>query len=276
MALADHPTMDDFTHETFTHDGVTKDVHWAGEGPGVLFMHEVPGITPTNLAFAGRLVDAGYTVAMPDLIGTPGKEISAPYMAASMAKVCISREFQAFALKADRPVIGWLRALGRELHARAGGPGIGAVGMCLTGGFALALAVDTHVLAPVLSQPSLPVAISPLHARDIGLPDEQAEVVARRCEDEDLCLLGLRFRGDLLAPSARFAALRRRFGDAFEAIELDDGEWRRSRKTLPPEAVPPTITHMPHGVLGGDYLEGPPTRQALDRVLELFSEKLTA
>lgn len=274
MTSTDQPTLDDFTLEPFTHDGETKDTYWAGEGPGVLFMHEVPGLTPSNLAFARRLVDAGFTVAVPDLIGDAGRELSRGYAATTMAKVCISREFQAFALRADRPIIGWLRALGRELHQRAGGPGIGAVGMCLTGGFALALAVDRHVLAPVLSQPSLPPPITPLHARDLGLPDADADAVADRCATEDLCILGLRFSGDLLSPQARFTALRRRFGDAFEGVVLDEGEWKAARRALPADERPITVTGQAHSVLGGDYLDGPPTRAALDRVLALFTERL--
>jgi dienelactone hydrolase len=273
-AAPDHDLLPDFTAEPFTHHGVTRTVQRAGEGPGVLFMHEVPGITPTNVAFARRLVDAGFTVAMPLLVGEVGRPLSAGYAATSLAKVCISREFQAFALRADRPVVRWLRALGRDLHERTGGPGIGAVGMCVSGGFALALAVDAHVLAPVLSQPSLPLALVPGRARDLGLPDAQADVVADRCASEDLRILGLRFTRDPLVPTARFDALRERFGEAFEAVVLDDREWKQARKALPPAERPTSLTGSPHGVLGGDYLDGPPTRQALDRVLELFAERL--
>ncbi|WP_341250346.1 dienelactone hydrolase family protein [Euzebya pacifica] len=275
MATDDWDDLSDFTVDTFTHDGSTKTVYRAGEGPGVLFMHEVPGITPTNAAFARRLVDAGFTVAMPDLLGDAGRPLDPLYAGASMAKLCISREFRAFALQADRPIVRWLRALGRDLHTRAGGPGIGAVGMCMTGGFALGLAVDDHVLAPVLSQPSLPVAVTPLHARDLGIPDDHADIVADRCRDEGLCILGLRFEKDLLAPAARFRALAKRFGDAFEAVELDVGEWKRTRASLPEDERPMALTPTPHAVLGGDYLDGPPTKDALQRVLDLFTDRLT-
>lgn len=266
----------DFTRDTFTHEATTRDVYWIGEGPGVLFMHEIPGITPPNAEFARRVAAAGFTVAMPDLLGEAGRPLSAAYMAKSVAKLCISREFRAFALGADRPVVRWLRALGEELHRRAGGPGIGAVGLCMTGGFALALAVDEHVLAPVLSQPSLPVAATPAQARDLGLPKDQAATVEARCRNDDLCVLGLRFAGDLLAPAARFRALKERFGEAFEAIELDDREWKANRKALPEQQRPVSLTGSPHSVLGGDYLDGPPTRAAFDRVIELFTDRLTA
>lgn len=46
----------------------------------------------------------------------------------------------------------------RQAHAQSGGTGVGAIGMCFTGSFALAMAIDDVVLAPVMSQPALPVA----------------------------------------------------------------------------------------------------------------------
>ncbi len=269
-----HDTLEDFSVRPFSHGGITKQVYWGGEGPGVLFMHEVPGITPSNADFARRLIAAGFSVAMPDLLGDAGRPLSLGYAGQSMVKLCISREFKAFALKADRPIIHYLRALGRELHEQAGGPGIGAIGMCMTGGFALALAVDAHVLAPVLSQPSLPVTLSPMHARDLGVPDADADVVAGRCVDEGLCLLGLRFANDVLVPKARFTALKARFGDAFEAMHLDDREWTENRRAMPEDERPTTIGGRPHSVLGGDYLDGPPTLAALDRTIELFTQRL--
>ena len=263
-----------YDRREFTAEGFTRTVWSRGDGPGVLVMHEIPGITPQVVAFADRLVDAGFTVDLPDLLGEAGAPPTPASYATSTARLCISREFQAFARRADRPIIAYLRALGRDLHERCEGPGIGAIGMCMTGGFALALAVDPHVLAPVLSQPSLPVGISPWHARDLGLPDEDAEVVASRTRDEDLPILGLRFRGDLLCPPPRFRALEARFGDAFEAIELDDGEWRAARRRLPDDEVPPTLTGLPHSVVGGDYLDAEPTRSAMARVVELFTAQL--
>lgn len=267
-------TLADFQRDTFTADGVTKDVYRAGEGPGVLFVHEVPGITPECAAFARRLVDADFTVAMPDLLGDAGRPATLGYAAQAMPRMCISREFQAFALKADRPIVRYLRALGRDLHQRAGGAGIGAVGMCFSGGFALALAADPHVLAPVLSQPSLPLPITPAHRRDIGLPDDQAQVVADRCAAEDLTILGLRFEGDVAVPPARFAALQERFGDAFEAVVLSPREHKAAIASLPADQRPDPLLPTPHSVLGADYVEVGPTRAALDRVLALFDRQL--
>ena len=137
----------------------------AGTGPAVIVIHEVPGLHPQVVAFAQRVVDAGFSVRMPSLFGTPGREVERRlHDRARMAKVCVAKEFAAFALDRTSPVIGWLRRLAAEAHAECGGPGVGAVGMCFTGGFALGMMVDDTMLAPVLSQPSLPFPVSPSRA----------------------------------------------------------------------------------------------------------------
>lgn len=41
------------------------------------------------------------------------------------------------AMRQTSPVIAWLRALAKSLHAEVGGVGVGAIGMCFSGGFAL-------------------------------------------------------------------------------------------------------------------------------------------
>ena len=123
-----------------------------------MVIHEIPGITPKVTQFADDVVERGFTVVMPDLVGTPGKAPSSRTSSRSMAKLCVAREFTALALNKTSPVIAWLRALARGLHDEVGGPGVGAVGMCFSGGFALGMMVDEIMLAPVLSQPSMPFA----------------------------------------------------------------------------------------------------------------------
>ena len=143
---------------TFTAAGFTRDVYRRGTGPGVVVVHEIPGITPKVTEFANDVVAAGFTVLMPSLVGTPGKSPSGGYMASSMSKVCVSKEFTNWAMNQTSPIIAWLRAVARNLHQELGGPGVGAVGMCFSGGFALAMMVDDIMVAPVLSQPSMPFA----------------------------------------------------------------------------------------------------------------------
>ncbi|MCU1449453.1 MAG: putative dienelactone hydrolase, partial [Acidimicrobiales bacterium] len=214
--------LDGFERTTFTHDDKTRDVYRTGSGPAVIVIAEMPGITPNVCQFARRVADLGCTAVLPHLFGVPGKPPSVGYTLQSMGPACISREFGAFALRKTTPVAVWLRALARQAHAECGGPGVGAVGMCFTGGFALAMMVDDIVLAPVLSQPSVPFPVTKAHRRDLGLSDADLGRVKERCRtEEDLCVLGLRFSGDRAAPPARFQRLHEELGDKFVAVELD-------------------------------------------------------
>jgi len=149
-------SLEGFREESFTHAGKTRPVYRRGSGPGVVVMHELPGLHPGVAAFGARVADAGFSVAMPVMFGTPGKPVSGGYIAAQLLHVCISREFRLLAARASSPITDWLRAVCQNLHAAVAGIGVGAIGMCLTGNFALALLVDEDVMAPVLSQPSLP------------------------------------------------------------------------------------------------------------------------
>ncbi|MEU9037158.1 dienelactone hydrolase family protein [Streptomyces sp. NPDC048352] len=264
-----------FTEGTFRHDGATRRVLRRGSGPAVIVIAEIPGITPKVLRFASRVAEAGCTAVLPVLFGEPGRDpdpaaVGWPkagrYLAASMWRVCVSREFTLLATGRSSRVVGWLRALAAAEHARCGGPGVGAVGMCLTGGFALAMATDERLLAPVLAQPSLPLACTSGRAGRIDISPADLAVVRGRCEREGLQLLGLRFRGDRLVPGDRFAYLRRELGEAFVAVELDD------------DAADPASALPPHSVLTEHLVDEPgePTRQALDTVLDLFRTRLLA
>ena len=257
------PAIDGFACEHFTHDGTTRPVYRAGAGPAVIVMHELPGLHPGVIAFARRVIATGFTVYAPSLVGTPGRAMSAAYEASSVAHVCVAREFSTWALHSTSPIIAWLRALARDAHAACGGPGVGAIGMCLTGGFALAMAVDDVVRAPVLSQPSLPFSITAAHRRDAGLSERDFAAVCAR----DVTVLGLRFTHDLLSPGARFATLRERLGDRFVAIEIDSGRGNAHG-----------ISRRAHSVLTFDFVDAPdhPTRRAYDEVIALFRRTLLA
>ena len=218
MTEIDMTVLDGWTKGSFTAAGFTHDTYRRGTGPGVLVVHEIPGITPRVAQFANEVVDAGFTVVMPSLVGTPAKGPSGPYIAQSMAKVCVSREFTHWALNQTSPVIGFLRALARSLHLEVGGPGVGAIGMCFSGGFALGMMVDDIMVAPVLSQPSMPFAVGAGRGADLNLSPDDRLAVARRAS-EGCQVLGLRFTGDR-AVGTRFESLRELLGDAFIAVEL--------------------------------------------------------
>jgi dienelactone hydrolase len=140
-------------------------------------------------------------------------------MASSAAKVCISREFTTMALNKTSPIISWLRALAKYVHAEIGGKGVGAVGMCFSGGFALGMMVDDIMVAPVLSQPSLPFAIGVKRAANLSLSEQDASRVAQRAA-AGCQVLGLRYTGDRLV-GTRFAELHKLLGDAFIAVEFE-------------------------------------------------------
>jgi dienelactone hydrolase len=256
--------LEGFTKETFEADGKRRDIYRAGTGPAVLVISEMPGITPGVIGFAKRVVAAGCTAVMPHLFGDPGRPATVGYTLASLGPACVSKEFSAFALKKTSPITDWLRKLGAAEHERCGGPGIGVVGMCFTGGFALAMMVDDFVLAPVLSQPSLPILPTKRSKADVGISDADMSKVKERTA-EGTCLLGLRFTHDPMSGAARFATLKRELGDAFIAVELDSSPDN-------PHGHP----KMAHSVLT-EHLqdrEGTPTRAALDQTLSFFREKL--
>ncbi len=192
--------------EEFTSAGITHQVWRSGSGPGVVVIHEIPGITPTVARFAEDLVSAGFRVAVPLLVGEVGPPPSVGYLARSFAKVCISREFATWAVGQSSPIVAWLRALGRDLHKESGGRGIGAVGMCFSGGFVLGMMVDEHLLAPVASQPSLPFAVGVKRSRDLGISSEEAAAIRERIAG-GCTLMALRYTGDRLVGD-RLSSLR--------------------------------------------------------------------
>ncbi|HEX5660153.1 MAG TPA: dienelactone hydrolase family protein [Polyangiales bacterium] len=257
-----------YQHARFEHAGAAHDVYRKGSGPAVIVLAELPGISPQLLGFADRVVERGFSVAVPHLFGpalTDVTKLSSARRSLALlrttAEVCISREFNVFASGRASPVTNWLRGLVAVEHDRCGGPGVGVVGMCFTGGFALALAADPRVLAPVVSHPSLPFGTP----RGIDCDKLTLAAVAQRCAKEELEVLGLRFKRDPVSPYPRFQYLRQKLGDGFVAVEID-----------PKLGNPRGPYSARHSVLTVDALHEPgnPTLAALERVLDLFERKL--
>jgi dienelactone hydrolase len=207
-----------WARSSHTAGGVTHPTYRKGKGTGVIVIHEIPGMTPDVVAFAEEVAARGHTVVLPHLFGTPGAPPGAWSIARSVARVCVSREFTLLAAGRTSPVADWLRSLARGLHAEVGGPGVGAVGMCLTGGFALAMMVDASVTAPVVAQPSLPAAVGRRRAADLGLSPADLDAVRRRAA-AGCPVLGLRYAEDP-ATGTRFDTLRAELGEAFLAVEF--------------------------------------------------------
>jgi dienelactone hydrolase len=257
-------TLSDFTKESFEAEGTERAVFRLGSGPAVIIMSEAPGISPELAVFARRVVAAGCTAVVPHLFGDVGRPTTAASSIRMLGPACVSREFSCFALKRTSPITTWLRALASAEHERCGGPGVGAVGMCFTGGFALAMMVDDIMLAPVLSQPSQPFPVSKRHKADIGISDGDLARVKQRTEAGQ-CLLGLRFSNDPFCFEQRFDTLRRELGDRFLAVEIDSAPGN-----------PYDHPKNAHSVLTHHLVDRPgtPTRDALDRTLAFFRENL--
>jgi dienelactone hydrolase len=257
----------DFTARPITLEDVEKTVYSAGSGPAIIVMHEMPGISPHVARFARWLRDAGFTVFMPSLFGRDGAIGTAEEGGKIFQRACMSAEFHAFAGKGASPVTSWLRALARLAHEECGGPGVGAIGMCWTGNFALSMMLEPAMLAPVLSQPSLPLdAVDQLESSE-----EELAAVRARLEKDDLDVLAYRFTGDRICTAQRFAAYRKALGAWFDG------------RTLPDEAantdVPPFFAkHVdtPHSVTTVHLIDrdGEPTIKARDEIIAYFARKL--
>jgi dienelactone hydrolase len=257
--------LDGYETSTFeSSGGTTREIFRTGAGPAVIVIHEVPGITPLVAAFGQKIAERGMTAILPNLFGTPGRPRTIRYALSSFARACVSKEFTLLALNKTSPIVDFLRELAKHEHETLGGPGVGAVGMCLTGGFALAMAVDPTVVAPALSQPSLPLPTNALRRRSLGLSDDDYEKVKRRAAD-NLCVMGLRFSGDSKSPGDRFVRLRQDLGENFIGVEIDSSAgnpWGYSKSA--------------HSVLTENYsdVDGSPTRVALEDLLNFFSARL--
>jgi len=254
--------LDDFTRRTIACLGRERLVYIAGSGPAVIVMTEMPGISPYVARFARWVRDAGFTVYMPHMFGKDGAVPKMPGSMLTILRACISRQFRAFQANDSSPITQWLRALAVLAHAECGGKGVGAIGMCFTGNFALSMMLEPAVLAPVLSQPSLPLNNpAGMHIH----PDELATVKARM-EAEDLTCLAYRFAGDKFYRAERFDAYQQALGDRFVARVLPDSA-----------AAPNPIMKMPHSVVTLHLIDeaGQPTAEARDEILDFFRMRLS-
>lgn len=268
-SVKEDDALEDFSHREITLDGVTKWVQVAGTGPAVIVMTEMPGISPHVARFSRWVRDAGFTIYMPSLFGRDGALVSADEGAAIFKRACISAEFRAFAANESSPVTQWLRALARLAHQECGGPGVGAIGMCWTGNFAVSMMLESAMLAPVVCQPSLP-----LNDPDgIEISPDEIEIVRQRLEREDLTVLAYRFEGDAFCKAQRFAAYSEKLGERFVARVLPDSA---ANTDVPPFFAKHVTT--PHSVVTAHLIDevGQPTLAARDEILAFFCQRLTS
>ncbi|ALN78828.1 dienelactone hydrolase family protein [Lysobacter antibioticus] len=270
IGLRQPDPLDDFEPRKFFLDGIEKPVHVAGAGPAVIVMTEMPGISPQVARFARWVRDAGFTVYMPSLFGRDGAVPGVEESKTIFQRACVSAEFRAFAGQGSSPVTQWLRALARLAHGECGGPGVGAIGMCFTGNFALTMMLEPSMLAPVLAQPSLPLD----DPAGLEIAPEQLAAVRQRLDREDLTVMAYRFDGDRFCKAQRFAAYTEALGERFVARVLPDSAANR-------EGLAPFFEHVvasPHSVVTAHLIDeaGQPTIAARDEILAFFARRLAS
>jgi dienelactone hydrolase len=242
-------------------------VYVAGDGPAVIVLAEMPGISPHVARFARWVREAGFTVYLPSLFGRDGAYPEAAEGLRVLQRACVQAEFRALAGGASAPVTEVLRALARHAHGECGGPGVGALGMCFTGNFALGLMLEPAVVAPVLCQPSLP--LGDLDA--IQISPAEAAAVRTRLEREDLTVLAYRFAGDRFCTAGRFRSYQAALGDRFVGRVLPDDAANPSPPPFFAEVV-----GCPHSVVTAHLIDaaGQPTLAARDEILAFFARRL--
>ncbi|MFB7427719.1 dienelactone hydrolase family protein [Streptomyces hydrogenans] len=263
----DDDPLDDFEHREVEVEGVSKRVYVSGTGPAVVLMPEMPGISPDVARFARWIRDAGLSVYVPSLFGVDGAYPLADAAGTVMRRACVSAEFRAFAGGGTSPVVGWLRGLARTAHAERGGPGVGAVGLCFTGNFALSMTLEPAVVAPVVNHPSLPLD----DPGGLELGAEDAAAVAERVRREGLKVLAYRFEDDRWCTGRRFAAYRALLGDAFDGRVLPAGV----ANTDPPPFFR-EVVGCAHSVVTAHLVDaaGHPTVRARDEIIAFLAERL--
>lgn len=271
-SVTEHDPLEDFQARTLTLGEASKRVHVAGAGPAVIVMPEMPGISPHVARFARWVRDAGFTVYLPSLFGRDGALPSAEEGLEVVQRACISAEFRAFANRMgpnpSSPVTRWLRALAALAHGECGGPGVGAIGMCFTGNLALTMMLEPAVIAPVLSQPSLPFD----DPAGLEISPEELSAVRQRLDRDDLSVLAYRFEGDRHCRAERFAAYAQALGPRFVARVLPDEA--ANTAGLPPFFE--KVVNSPHSVVTAHLIDeaGQPTLAARDEILEFFASRL--
>ena len=261
--------LEDFDPREITLDGVTKVVYVAGAGPAVIVMTEMPGISPHVARFSRWVRDAGFTVYMPSLFGRDGAVPDVEEGTAIFQRACVSAEFRAFAANESSPVTQWLRALARLAHEECGGPGVGAIGMCFTGNFALTMMLEPSMLAPVLSQPSLPLD-DPAGMRDRARRARRGSRTpgARRPDRHGLPLRG--------GPVLHGAAVRGLLRGARRPLRRARASRQRGQPRL--AAVLRAVVASPHSVVTAHLIDeaGQPTIAARDEILSFFAHRLAS
>ena len=245
--------IEDFAKKNCTYFGKTRAVYQRGTGPHVVILPEVPGLHKQVFALGDRLVNHGFQVHLLSLFGKDGEPFRYRDTPSCLLKACIRKEFAVFAQHRSSPITNWVRAYCSSLHEHTQ-KGIGLIGMCLTGNFALSMLAEPWMLAPILCQPSLPL-----------YPKDAVHVDPNIIKNSSQKVLAMRFSNDILCPRKRFTALQKDLGERIELLELDSSIGNQ-HKILP----------IAHSVLTKDFVdkEGHPTKEALKHTIYFLKQHI--
>jgi dienelactone hydrolase len=248
--------MTDFGSFPFRTEGHTYTVYTRGEGPSVLLLHELPGLTPQCVRLARLLSDAHFKVFVPLLFGKPG--VSAPR--ANAWRSCFFAGYSCFSSTHPGSIARRMRALSASLHAEHPEARMGVLGMCLSGALPIYLMRDEWVAAPIVSQPALPLAFAA--KASLGLSPQDLALAKGR----GIPLLYLRFSEDAISPKERLQALKEILGSELKPYVICSAPGNSFG-----------INTKAHAVLTSELnLEVPnhPTKLALEEVISFLNERL--
>jgi dienelactone hydrolase len=199
--------------------------------PPVVLLHELPGLTPADLALGYCLAGRELHVYVPVLFGEPGQDNGI----LGYFQSCATREFECSKLSTSSSVLDRIEQVVEHAH-KVAGRGVGVIGMCLTGIFPLALLRNRHVRAAVVCQPTLPFSLlarGPAGAQidNLGLGQDDLVAALR----SDVSFLAVRYAQDRLCPEGRMKKIETTFGDRVAVIRI------------------PTDAPKRHSTLAADY-----------------------
>ena len=240
-----------FTASTRFDDSICHDIYEKGTGPVIVLIQELPGIGKSTLRLTDKLVAQGFKVVLPHLFGPIG---STSIIGNTVRAFCMRKEFHLLKNHGDSPVVDWLKALCRQVKEDNQVDGIGVIGMCLTGNFAISLMADDSVLAAVASQPSLPAFnnnVIQLDRRDIDKIKDKID-----CSQP---IHALRFAKDPMCSAKRFKAID---------VLLNEPDKQRVEFT--------EVPGLGHSVLTLNFVDqaGHPTYLAFEKIVRYFQKQL--
>jgi dienelactone hydrolase len=251
----------EYSVDRFRHGGRDYPIYRAGDGPPVLILHELLGLSDETLRLGRSLVAAGFRVVIPEFLPGKGSKL---FMLPNFALICIRRQFKLWARNESGPFLDFARALCQEEAKDS--RGIGVIGMCLTGGFALSSVADDDgkLKVPVICEPSLPFGFGASQSA-LQMSPEMIAQVKQRMRADNVTGIACRFSEDWKSPCQRMERLRSEFGDLLSYHVIDSAEGNANGQNA-----------KAHSVLTENYIDHPGTgtRQVFDDMISLFQRHL--